>query len=57
MAKAIRYSITFLGTIPLDANDNPSDNEIQRMIADDFYNITSGDIGYANDVEFEVEEV
>ena len=54
MAKAIRYSVTFLGTIELDDNDNPNHQQVMDMIADDF-NQWGGDIGYANDVEYEIE--
>lgn len=54
MAKAIRYSVTFLGTIELDDNDNPNYQQAMDMIADDF-NQYGCDIGYANDVEYEIE--
>ena len=54
MAKAIRYSVTFLGTIELDDNDNPNHQQVMDMIADDF-NQWGSDIGYANDVEYEIE--
>lgn len=54
MAKAIRYSITFLGTIELNDNDNPNYQQAMNMIADDF-NQYGTDIGYANDVEYEIE--
>ena len=54
MAKTIRYSVTFLGTIELDDNDNPNYQQAMDMIADDF-NQYSTDIGYANDVEYEIE--
>ena len=54
MAKTIRYSVTFLGTIELDNNDNPNYQQAMDMIADDF-NQYGYDIGYANDVEYEIE--
>ena len=54
MAKTIRYSVTFLGTIELDDNDNPNYQQAMDMIADDF-NQYGYDIGYANDVEYEIE--
>ena len=54
MSKVIRYSVTFLGTIELDDNDNPNYQQVMDMIADDF-NQYSTDIGYANDVEYEIE--
>ena len=55
MAKTIRYSVTFLGTIELDENDNPNYQQAMDMIADDF-NQWGNDIGYANDVEYEIED-
>lgn len=55
MAKTIRYSVTFLGTIELDDNDNPNYQQAMDMIADDF-NQYGTDIGYANDVEYEIED-
>ena len=55
MAKTIRYSVTFLGTIELDDNDNPNHQQVMDMIADDF-NQWGSDIGYANDVEYEIED-
>lgn len=54
MSKIIRYSVTFLGTIELDNNDNPNHQQVMDMIADDF-NQWGSDIGYANDVEYEIE--
>jgi hypothetical protein len=54
MAKTIRYNVTFLGTIELDDNDNPNHQQVMDMIADDF-NQWGSDIGYANDVEYEIE--
>ena len=54
MSKIIRYSVTFLGTIELDDNDNPNYQQAMDMIADDF-NQYGTDIGYANDVEYEIE--
>ena len=54
MAKILRYSVTFLGTIELDDNDNPNHQQTMDMIADDF-NQYGYDIGYANDVEYEIE--
>ena len=54
MSKVIRYSVTFLGTIELDDNDSPNYQQAMDMIADDF-NQYGYDIGYANDVEYEIE--
>jgi hypothetical protein len=54
MAKVLKYSVTFLGTIELDDNDNPNYQQAMDMIADDF-NQWGNDIGYANDVEYEIE--
>ena len=55
MAKILRYSVTFLGTIELDDNDNPNYQQAMDMIADNF-NQYGMDIGYANDVEYEIED-
>lgn len=54
MAKVLRYTITFLGTIELDDNDNPNYQQAMDMIADDF-NQWGNDIGYANDIEYDIE--
>ena len=54
MAKVLKYSVTFLGTIELDDNDSPNHQQALDMIADDF-NQWGNDIGYANDVEYEIE--
>lgn len=54
MAKILRYNVTFLGTIELDDNDSPNHQQIMDIIADDF-NQWGSDIGYANDVEYEIE--
>lgn len=54
MAKILRYDVTFLGTIELDDNDSPNHQQIMDIIADDF-NQWGSDIGYANDVEYEIE--
>ena len=54
MAKVIKYNVTFLGTIELDENDNPNHQQVMDLIADDF-NQWVGDIGYANDVDYEIE--
>ena len=50
--------MTFLGTIELDKEDETlSDAQIMSLIIDDAYDNYGIDIGYANDVEYEVEEV
>ncbi len=57
MAKVIKYNVTFLGTIELNKEDeNLSDAQIMSLIIDDAYDNYNLDIGYANDVEYEVEE-
>ena len=57
MAKVIRYSLTFLGTIELaDFEENITDSQIQSLIAEHYYD-QGFDIEYANDVEYEVEEI
>ena len=58
MPKVIKYNMTFLGTIELDKEDETlSDAQIMSLIIDDAYDNYGIDIGYANDVEYEVEEV
>ena len=54
MTKILRYNVTFLGTIELDDNDSPNHQQIMDIIADDF-NQWGSDIGYANDIEYEIE--
>lgn len=57
MAKVIKYSLTFLGTIELDDEDeNLTDAQVISLITDDAYDNYRLDIGYANDVEYSVEE-
>lgn len=57
MAKVIRYNLTFLGTIELaDFEENLTDSQIQSLIAEHYYD-QGFDIEYANDVEYEVEEI
>lgn len=55
MAKVIRYSLTFLGTIELDENEQLTESQIQSLIAEDYYN-AGFDIENANDIEYEIEE-
>ena len=55
MAKTIRYSATFLGTIEVFGDENLTDNQIQELIAEDFAQ-WGNDIGYANDVEYDIKE-
>lgn len=57
MSKVIKYSLTFLGTIELDKEDEYlSDAEVMSLITDDAYDNYGLEIGYANDVEYSVEE-
>ena len=57
MPKVIRYTLTFLGTIELaDFEENLTDSQIQSLIAEHYYD-QGFDIEYANDIEFEVEEI
>lgn len=58
MAKAIRYSVTYLGTIELDEHEeNLTNSQIQELIAEDLYDNYNSELEYANDVEYEVEEI
>lgn len=56
MAKVIRYNLSFLGVIELDENDNPTEQQIMEMIADDYFQY-GGLIEYVNDVDYDVEEI
>lgn len=56
MSRVLRYSVTFLGTIELDDSDNPNYQQAMDMVADDF-NQYGLDIGYANDVEYHIDEI
>ena len=57
MSKVIRYNLTFLGTIELaDFEENLTDSQIQSLIAEHYYD-QGFDIEYANDIEYEVEEI
>lgn len=57
MSKVIRYGLTFLGTIELaDFEENLTDSQIKSLIAEHYYD-QGFDIEFANDVEFEIEEV
>ena len=58
MAKVIRYSVTYLGTIELaEHEENLSDSQIQELIAEDLYDNYNSELEYANDVEYEVEKI
>ena len=57
MSKVIKYNLTFLGTIELaDEDENLTDAQIISLITEDAYDNYSLDIGYANDVDYSVEE-
>lgn len=56
MSKVIRYNLTYLGTIELEDDENLTDGQIMSLIAEDAYDNYSLDIGYANDVDYSVEE-
>ena len=51
--KMIRYSITVLGIIEVDAQEKLNEERIYDLIANDYYQL-GGDLGLANDVEYEV---
>lgn len=58
MSKVIRYSVTYLGTIELaEYEENLTDSQIQELIAEDLYDNYDSELEYANDVEYEVEEI
>ena len=51
--KMIRYSITVLGTIEVDTQENLNEERIYDLIANDYYQL-GGELDYANDVEYEM---
>jgi hypothetical protein len=58
MAKVIRYSVTYLGTIKLDEHEkNLTETQIEELIAEDLYDNYNSELEYANDVEYEMEEI
>lgn len=56
MSKVIRYSVTTLGVIEIFGDENLSEQQIMNLIADDYFQL-GGNIEYANDVEYDVEEI
>lgn len=56
MSKIIRYSVTFLGTIELDDDEEITTSQAYELIAEHFHDETFGEIEYANDVEYEIED-
>ena len=54
MTKTVRYSITVLGSIEIPEDRTNDEQYIMDRIADDYFEY-GGDIGYAHDVEYEVE--
>ena len=56
MSKVIKYDLTFLGTIELDDDEELTDAQIISLITEDAYDNYSLDIGYANDVDYSIEE-
>lgn len=57
MAKVLRYSATFLGTIELDDDEELTEIQQLELIADHFHDETYGEIEYANDLEYHIMEV
>lgn len=53
MSKTIRYSLTYLGIIE-DVPDNATKEDIIKAIEED-WDSSEHDLGYFNDVEYEVE--
>ena len=54
--KEIKYTITILGTIELEDDENLNESQIMELISDTVYDNYYFDVGYANDVEYEVQE-
>lgn len=57
MAKILRYSATFLGTIWLDDDEELTESQKLELIAEHFHDENFGEIEYANDIEFDVEVI
>ena len=57
MAKLLRYSATFLGTIWLDDDEELTESQQLELIAEHFHDESCGEIEYANDIEFNVEVI
>ena len=55
MSKVIKYSLTYLGTIELEDDENLTDGQIMSLIAEAAYDTCRAEIEYANDVEYEIE--
>lgn len=56
MSKEIKYSITILGSIELEDDENLNDDQIMELVSETVYDNFHFDIGDANDVEYEIEE-
>ena len=56
MAKIIRYSLTYLGAIELEDDENLTNNQIMSLIAEAAYSNCRAEIDYANDIEYEITE-
>lgn len=56
MAKILRYNVTFLGTIELSDDEEITTSQAYELIAEHFHDETFGEIEYANDVEYEIED-
>ena len=56
MSKVIRYNLTYLGTIELEDDEILTDAQVISLITDDAYDNYGLEIGYANDVDYSVEE-
>lgn len=54
--KEIKYTVTLLGTIELEDDEDLNDSQIMELVSETVYDNYRLDIGYANDVEYEVQE-
>ena len=55
MSKVIKYSLTYLGTIELEDDENLTDGQLMSLIAEAAYDTCRAEIEYANDIEYEIE--
>ena len=56
MAKIIRYSLTYLGAIELEDDENLNNNQIMSLIAKAAYSDCRAEIDYANNIEYKIVE-
>lgn len=56
MAKIIRYSLTYLGSIELEDDENLTDKQIMSLIAKAAYSNCRAEIDYADNIDYKIVE-